>query len=54
MILNLLSNGPCKDNIKALQEMVKTRMPTITKQSLRPKLVFHKSWTLTNNHMANR
>jgi hypothetical protein len=32
-----------KDSIGALQEIVKARIPTITKQALRYELVFHAS-----------
>jgi len=43
-----------KDNIGALQEMVKARIPIITKQTLRYELGFSRIWTLTNSHRADR
>jgi hypothetical protein len=43
-----------KDSIGALQEMVKARIPTITKQALRYELDFSHIWTLTNSHRADR
>jgi hypothetical protein len=43
-----------KDSIGALQEMVKARIPTITKQALRYELGFSHIWTLTNSHRADR
>jgi hypothetical protein len=43
-----------KDSIGALQEMVKVRIPTITKQALRYEFGFSRIWTLTNSHKADR
>jgi hypothetical protein len=39
----------CKDSIGALREMVKTCIPTITKQALRYELGVSRIWTLTNS-----
>jgi hypothetical protein len=43
-----------KDNIGALWEMVKARIPTITKQALKYKLSVSRIWTLTNSYRVDR
>jgi hypothetical protein len=43
-----------KDNIGALWEMVKARIPTITKQALKYELSVSRIWTLTNSHRVDR
>ena len=52
--LKRVSYLPCdglrKDNIRALQETVKARMPTIAKQALRYGLGFSRIWNVTNSH----
>ena len=56
--LKRVSYLPCdglrKDNIGALQETVKARMPTITKQALKYVLGVSRIWTLTNSHRVDR
>jgi hypothetical protein len=56
--LKKVSNLPIddlrKDSIGVLQEMVKVRIPTITKQALRYELSVSRIWTLTNSHRSNR
>jgi hypothetical protein len=42
----LPSNDLCKDSIGVLREMIKARIPTITKQALRYEV-------MTNSHMAD-
>jgi hypothetical protein len=54
MVSYLPSDGLRKDNVGALQEIVKARMPTITKQALRYELGVSRIWTLTNSHKADR
>jgi len=50
----LPSDGLRKDNIGALQETVKARMPTIAKQALRYELGVSRIWNLANSHKADR
>jgi len=50
----LLSDVLRKDSVGALQEMVKVRIPTITKQALGYEFGFSRIWTLTNSHRADR
>ena len=42
-----------KDSIGALREMVKARIPTITKQALKYELGVSRIWTLTNSQRAD-
>jgi hypothetical protein len=51
----LSSDDLRKDSIEALQEMVKVRIPTITKQALRYELSFHASepWSIVIGQIAN-
>jgi len=53
-VLYLPSDDLRKDSIGALQEMVKVRIPTITKQALSYELGVLRIWTLTNSHRADR
>jgi len=54
MVSYLPSDGLRKNSVGAFQEIVKARMPTITKQALRYELVVSHMWTLTNSHKAYR
>jgi len=49
-----IHNDLHKDNIGALREIGKARMPTITKQTLKYELGVSRIWTLTNSHKAYR
>jgi hypothetical protein len=48
------SDGLRKDSMGTLQEIIKARMPTITKQALRYELGDSRIWNLTNSHRADR
>jgi hypothetical protein len=54
MVSYLPRDGLRKNSVGAFQEIVKARMPTITKQALRYELVVSHIWTLTNSHKAYR
>ena len=51
----LPSDDLCKDSMGALREMVKARVPTITKQTLIYELGFYasKPWPIVIGHIAN-
>jgi hypothetical protein len=49
----LSSDDLRKDSIGELQEMIKVRIPTITKQTLRYELGVSRIWTLTNSHRTD-
>jgi len=54
MVLYLPSDDFCKDSMGALREMIKARMRTISKQTLRYELGVSRIWTLTNSRSADR